>query len=208
MNYGILSVIPSLLAIVLALLTKNVIIALMASLLIGNLILADYQPVNALVGLKDAMIDVFSDHSSTSIIFILLMLGGLFCLIEKSGGLSGFTMLMVEKGETDPLQEERRPLYLAGRRTYFYRRNAQRYAHRLCLPPIGETFRMSPEKNAWIVHSTATPMSILIPIAAYGPYIASFIEAQGLRTQPDKWFPIGFNFIAFWPLLGSLYSCC
>ncbi|MFR1481166.1 MAG: hypothetical protein ACLSB9_38510 [Hydrogeniiclostridium mannosilyticum] len=98
MNYGILSVIPSLLAIVLALLTKNVIIALLASLLAGNLILAGYQPMNALVGLKDAMINVFSDHSSTSIIFILLMLGGLFCLIEKSGGLSGFTTLMVEKG--------------------------------------------------------------------------------------------------------------
>ena len=30
---------------------------------------------------------------------ILLMLGGLFCLIEKSGGLSGFTTLMVEKGK-------------------------------------------------------------------------------------------------------------
>ncbi len=203
MNYGILSVIPSLLAIVLALLTKNVIIALLASLLAGNLILAGYQPMNALVGLKDAMINVFSDHSSTSIIFILLMLGGLFCLIEKSGGLSGFTTLMVEKGKLIHSKKGAALftwlvgvlIFIDGTLSVMLTGSVSR--------PLAKAFRMSPEKNAWIVHSTSTPMSILIPIAAYGPYIASFIEAQGIENPTGQMVSaIGFNFYCILAVAG------
>ena len=51
MNYGFLSILPSVLAIVLALTTKNVFLALLASLLLGNLFLADYSLIGMLVGL-------------------------------------------------------------------------------------------------------------------------------------------------------------
>ena len=96
MNYGIYSILPSLAAIILALVTKNVFIALFIALLLGNFIL-NPNVVGVLVSTKDMMVDVFSSHSSTSIIFILLMLGGLFYLIEKAGGLKGFTHFMIAK---------------------------------------------------------------------------------------------------------------
>ena len=83
MNYGIYSILPSLAAIILALVTKNVFIALFIALLLGNFIL-NPNVVGVLVSTKDMMVDVFSSHSSTSIIFILLMLGGLFYLKRRA----------------------------------------------------------------------------------------------------------------------------
>ena len=87
MEFGILSILPSILAIVLALATKNVFLALFASLLVGNFILSGYSLMGMLVGTKDMIVNVFSSSSSTSIIIILLTLGGMFYLIEKAGGL-------------------------------------------------------------------------------------------------------------------------
>lgn len=81
MNYGFLSVLPSLLAIVLALATKNVFLALLASLLFGNLLLADFRIIGMLVGTKEMVVNVFSSSSSAFIIIILTLLGGMFYLI-------------------------------------------------------------------------------------------------------------------------------
>ena len=47
------------------------------------------------------------------------------------------------------------------------------------------------------------PMSILIPIAAYGPYIASFIEAQGIADPTSVMVrSIGFNFYCIMAVVG------
>lgn len=81
MNYGFLSVLPSLLAIVLALATKNVFLALLASLLFGNLLLADFSIIGMLIGTKEMVVNVFSSSSSASIIIILTLLGGMFYMI-------------------------------------------------------------------------------------------------------------------------------
>ena len=54
MNYGIYSILPSLAAIVLALVTKNVFIALFIALILGNFIL-NPNLVGVLVGTKDMM---------------------------------------------------------------------------------------------------------------------------------------------------------
>ena len=97
MNYGFFSILPSLLAIVLALTTKNVFLALLASLLFGNFLLAGYSLMGMLVGTKEMIVNVFSSASSTSIIIILTLLGGMFYMIESAGGLKGFTALMIKQ---------------------------------------------------------------------------------------------------------------
>ena len=60
MNYGFLSILPSLFAIVLALTTKNVFLALLIALLLGNFFLADYQLMGMLIGTKEMIVNVFS----------------------------------------------------------------------------------------------------------------------------------------------------
>lgn len=203
MEYGFLSILPSVLAIVLALVTKNVFLALIASLLLGNLFLADYHVLNMLTGTKDMVVNVFASSSSTSIIIILTLLGGMFYMIEAAGGLRGFTALMVEKRS---LIKSRTGaciftwligvlVFIDGTLSVMITGSVSR--------PLAKAFGISPEKNAWIVHSTATPLSVLIPIAAYGPYIAGFIEAQGIGNPTQQMVKgIFFNFYCIFAVLG------
>lgn len=203
MNYGFLSILPSLLAIVLALTTKNVFLALLASLMVGNLIVMDYSLIGMLVGTKDMIVNVFSSGSSTSIIMILTLLGGMFYMIEEAGGLKGFTALMIEKRSVIKSRVGAELftwlvgilVFIDGTLSVMITGSISR--------PLTRAFNISPEKNAWIVHSTATPLSILIPIAAYGPYIASFIEAQGIENPTQQMVQgIFFNFYCIFAVLG------
>lgn len=203
MEYGFLSILPSVLAIVLALVTKNVFLALLASLLLGNLFLADYHILGMLTGTKDMVVDVFSSSSSTSIIIILTLLGGMFYMIEAAGGLKGFTALMIEKRSLIKSRVGAEIftwligvlIFIDGTLSVMVTGSVSR--------PLAKAFRISPEKNAWIVHSTATPLSVLIPIAAYGPYIASFIEAQGIGNPTQQMMKgILFNFYCIFAVLG------
>ena len=203
MEYGFLSILPSVLAIVLALVTKNVFLALLASLLLGNLFLADYHILGMLTGTKDMVVDVFSSSSSTSIIIILTLLGGMFYMIEAAGGLKGFTALMIEKRSLIKSRVGAEIftwligvlVFIDGTLSVMVTGSVSR--------PLAKAFRISPEKNAWIVHSTATPLSVLIPIAAYGPYIAGFIEAQGIGNPTQQMMKgIFFNFYCIFAVLG------
>lgn len=203
MEFGILSVIPSILAIVLALVTKNVFLALFASLLVGNFMLSGYSLIGMLEGTKNMIVGVFSSSSSTSIIIILLTLGGMFYLIEKADGLKGFTALMIKKRSVVKSRVGAELftwligvlVFIDGTLSVMITGSISR--------PLTKAFGISPEKTAWIVHSTATPMSILIPIAAYGPYIASFIEAQGIENPTAQMVQgIGFNFYCILAVIG------
>lgn len=203
MEYGFLSILPSVLAIVLALVTKNVFLALIASLLLGNLFLADYHVLTMLTGTKDMVVNVFASSSSTSIIIILTLLGGMFYMIEAAGGLRGFTALMVEKRSLIKSRTGAEIftwligvlVFIDGTLSVMITGSVSR--------PLAKAFGISPEKNAWIVHSTATPLSVLIPIAAYGPYIAGFIEAQGIGNPTQQMVKgIFFNFYCIFAVLG------
>lgn len=203
MNYGFLSVLPSLLAIVLALTTKNVFLAILISLLFGNLLLADFSPIGMLVGTKEMIVNVFSSASSTSIIIILTLLGGMFYMIEAAGGLKGFTALMIKKRSVIKSRVGAELFtWLIGILVFIDGTLSVMITGAISRP-LTRAFGISPEKTAWIVHSTATPLSILIPIAAYGPYIASFIEAQGIENPTQQMVKgIFFNYYCLLAVLG------
>ena len=203
MNYGFLSILPSLFAIVLALTTKNVFLALLIALLLGNFFLANFNLIGMLIGTKEMIVNVFSSASSTSIIIMLTLLGGMFYMIEAAGGLKGFTSLMIEKRSVIKSRVGAELftwlvgvlVFIDGTLSVMITGSISR--------PLTKAFHISPEKTAWIVHSTATPLSILIPIAAYGPYIAGFIEAQGIANPTQQMVQgIFFNFYCLLAVLG------
>ena len=203
MNYGFLSILPSLFAIVLALTTKNVFLALLIALLLGNFFLANFNLIGMLIGTKEMIVNVFSSASSTSIIIILTLLGGMFYMIEAAGGLKGFTSLMIEKRSVIKSRVGAELftwlvgilVFIDGTLSVMITGSISR--------PLTKAFHISPEKTAWIVHSNATPLSILIPIAAYGPYIAGFIEAQGIANPTQQMVQgIFFNFYCLLAVCG------
>ena len=85
-HYGLISIIPPILAILLALKTKNIIVSLFFALYLGAIALADWNPVKAFANLIPNFIyeQVASDSNMQSITN-LCIIGGFVALISASG---------------------------------------------------------------------------------------------------------------------------
>ena len=94
---NLLSLVPPLLAIMLAIATRQVIISLSIGIWVGYCIL---ESVNPVVGLSlgiDGIVNVFDDAGDTRVLIFTLIIGGLIATIEKVGGVRGFIYLLESK---------------------------------------------------------------------------------------------------------------
>ena len=93
---GILSLLPPLIAILLALIFRQVIISLMVGVYIGAVFIYDYNPFIGILRLIDTyIINALSDYSHIQIVVFTFLFGGLIGLISKSGGTRGIANLMI-----------------------------------------------------------------------------------------------------------------
>ena len=178
---GWFSLLPPLFAILLALLFKEVITALVAGVWLGALAVAGYNPVEATWRLVDqyvvgALADTSSGHAQ--IVIFSLMLGGMVGIIGRNGGTLGVVQAVA------PLARNRRrgkvATALAGLAIFF-----DDYANTLVvgntMRPITDKLKISREKLAYLVDSTAAPVAALVPVSTWVGYEISLIGG-GLET--------------------------
>jgi len=89
-TYGLLSLFPPIIAIGLALWTRQVFLSLLIGIWIGFVILAGGNPVSGSFATIDGLVAVFKDAGNTRIIIFTLVVGALISLIQRSGGVQGF----------------------------------------------------------------------------------------------------------------------
>ena len=169
------SILPPLIAIALALIFKEVITALLAGIWLGALAVAGYNPVQATWRLVDEYIVPAlgdTDGGHTQIVVFSLLLGGMVGMISKNGGTMGVVRAVA------PLARNRRrgkiATALAGLAIFF-----DDYANTLVvgntMRPITDRLKVSREKLAYLVDSTAAPVAALVPISTWVGYEVSLI---------------------------------
>ena len=192
------SILPPLIAIVLALIFKEVITALLAGIWLGALVVAGYNPVQATWRLVDqyvvpALGDTDAGH--TQIVIFSMLLGGMVGMISRNGGTMGVVRAVA------PLARNRRrgkiATALAGLAIFF-----DDYANTLVvgntMRPITDRLKVSREKLAYLVDSTAAPVAALVPVSTWVGYEVSLIggglsAAAGEATGADAAFLAGLS---------------
>jgi len=177
---GWFSLVPPLVAILLALAFKEVITALFAGIWLGALAVAGYNPLSALWRTIDtyavpALGDVDGGH--TQIVVFSLLLGGLVGIVARNGGTQGIVDAVSPFASTS--RRGKIATWLAGLAIFF-----DDYANTLIvgntMRPITDRLKISREKLAYIVDSTAAPVAALVPISTWVGYEISLI-ADGMR---------------------------
>ena len=89
-EYGFLSVIPPLIAIFLAIRTKQVFISLLTGIFIGWLIIGKWNILSGVLLTIDGIVNVFQDPGNSRVIIFTFLVGSLITFIQVSGGVAGF----------------------------------------------------------------------------------------------------------------------
>lgn len=176
-----LSLIPPLIAILLALLFKEVVSSLLIGIFIGAFILHFYSDglVQGLLFAFMATIDRFilsalNDEGHLSIIVFSLLIGGMVSIVSRNGGMQGIVN-RISKYATDARSGQLATWGL-GIAIFF-----DDYANTLIvgntMRPITDRLKISREKLAYIVDSTAAPMAAIALITTWIGAELGYIES-------------------------------
>src|SRR5699024_7504064 len=90
MEYGFLSVLPPLVAILLAIRTKQVYVSLLLGVFMGWLVIAGWNPVSGFMLTLEGFVGVFAGAGNTKTIMFSALMGALIYFMQASGGVKGF----------------------------------------------------------------------------------------------------------------------
>jgi Na+/H+ antiporter NhaC len=175
------SVLPPLLAIVLAIWSKQVIPSLFAGIWIGHTLLTQFNPLAGLVAGLDGMINVFTDPGDARVLVFTLLIGPLIATIERSGGVRGFVHYLearhwVHNGFRAQIMAWAIGLII------FVESSITLLVAGSVSRPLFDRYRVSREKLAYLIDSTSAPVCVMIPLNAWGAFIISLVASTGVEN--------------------------
>ncbi len=196
MDYGWLSIVPPLLAILLAIITRQVYVSLFLGILSGWVILSGWSLPGGLAASIQSMTDVFQDPGNTRVIMFCALIGALITLTQRSGGVNGFVDWLRRRNLA---QTPRSAAALAGITGFviFIESSICALIAGSVARPLFERLRISREKLAYILDSTSAPKCVLIPLNAWGAFVIGLLETEGLSDTVQVFIKsIPYNFYA------------
>ncbi|MDX1579336.1 MAG: Na+/H+ antiporter NhaC family protein, partial [Gemmatimonadota bacterium] len=195
-SYGFASLLPPLLAIGLAIYTRQVYLSLAAGIWLGFTIAAGWNPLTGLADAIEGAIAVLADAGSAKVIVFTFLIGALIAVVEANGGMRGFVRWVEERRWVTNGRRAQVLAWLVGL-VIFIESNLTILVAGSVARPLFDRFRVSREKLAYIIDSTSAPVCILIPFNAWGAYVLGILGGLGVAE------PLG-TFLAALPL--NLYA--
>ncbi|WP_373777338.1 Na+/H+ antiporter NhaC family protein [Glaesserella sp.] len=187
------SVVPALLALVLAIITRKVILSLSIGIIVGALMLTGGSPTDAFVHLKSSVTSlIYGDEglnkNNVNIILFLILLGVLTALLSISGSNQAFANWAQKriKGRRGAKLMAASLVFVTFIDDYFHSLAVGAIAR-----PVTDKFRISRAKLAYILDSTAAPMCVLMPISSWGAYIITLVAGLLATYKITEYSPLG-----------------
>ena len=177
MEYGVISLIPALAVLVLALLTKRTFEALVGGTLIGYMIV-DKQ--HFFSGFADSALAVMADPTIGWIILVCGLFGSLISLLIKSGGalaFGDFLMRYIKSKKGSLLASWALGLVI------FIDDYLNALTVSSAMQKLTDKYKVSREMLAYVVDSTAAPVCILVPFSTWAIFVAGLLEKSGAAAK-------------------------
>ncbi len=171
-HFGILSLIPVVGFLVIALITRKTITSIVISGLLGYLI---YYKEEFIWPTLDGLVMAFTDYDNAYIVIIVLLFGCLIRLLKESKGAEAFGELAGKYANTP--KKGLMATWLAGV-VLFVDDYLSILVSANALMPVNDKHKTPREMLAYVINTTSAPMCIIIPISAFAVYFAGIFEAQ------------------------------
>lgn len=176
-NFGWLSILPPVIAIVLALITKEVISSLLVGILAGALIYSQWNPLAMLTTTFEIMGD--SMGGNANILIFLGLLGALVVVVTMAGGSQAYGLWAARKIHS----RKTAALATAGLGVLIF---IDDYFNCLTvgtvMRPVTDKYSISRSKLAYLLDATAAPICIIAPISSWGASVASYMQDAGVEN--------------------------
>ena len=187
------ALLPPLVAIVLALITKEVYSSLFVGIVVGALLYSGFKFEGTVTQIfEGGIIKVLSDSYNVGILIFLVILGSVVCMMNKAGGSAAFGRWASKKIHTRVGAELAAIVLgiLIFIDDYF---NCLTVGS--VMRPVTDRHHVSRAKFAYLIDATAAPVCIIAPISSWAAAVSGFVEGQDglaifVRTIPYNFYAI------------------
>lgn len=187
------ALLPPLVAIILALITKEVYSSLFVGIVVGALLYSGFKFEGTVTQIfEGGIIKVLSDSYNVGILIFLVILGSVVCMMNKAGGSAAFGRWASKKIHTRVGAELAAIILgiLIFIDDYF---NCLTVGS--VMRPVTDRHHVSRAKFAYLIDATAAPICIIAPISSWAAAVSGFVEGQDglaifVRTIPYNFYAI------------------
>ena len=187
------ALLPPLVAIILALITKEVYSSLFVGIVVGALLYSGFKFEGTVTQIfEGGIIKVLSDSYNVGILIFLVILGSVVCMMNKAGGSAAFGRWASKKIHTRVGAELAAIILgiLIFIDDYF---NCLTVGS--VMRPVTDRHHVSRAKFAYLIDATAAPVCIIAPISSWAAAVSGFVEGQDglaifVRTIPYNFYAI------------------
>jgi Na+/H+ antiporter NhaC len=174
-SFGIWGLIPPVLTITLAFMTKDVMVSLFLGIFSGTLIVAGGNPLVAILNLTDLIAGSLNDGWNIRIFLFCALLGGLVGMLSKTGSARAFG-----RWAADKLHSPKTSLMMAWfcGLVIFIDDYFNSLAVGTVMRPITDKNNVPRAQLAYILDSTAAPVCILVPISSWVITVMSIVKGS------------------------------
>jgi len=171
------ALVPPIVAIALALITKEVYMSLFVGIVAGAFFYADFNPVKAVTSIFSVMTEKVGDSWNVGILIFLVVLGIMVSLMTKAGGSAAYG-----KWASQKIKSKRGALLSTfGLGVLIF---IDDYFNCLTVGsvmlPVTDKFKISRAKLAYLIDATAAPVCIIAPISSWAAAVTSSTEGTGI----------------------------
>ena len=181
---GWLSILPPVVAIALAIKTREVYISLAIFVWLGWTIMNSWNPVVGLVDGVNTFLAAITEPGNARTLVFSALIGGIITLTQASGGMEGFTD-WVERRRLGQNRRTVRLLAIGTSMSLFLESNFGLLVAGSVSRSLFDRAKISREKLSYILDATCAPKQLLIPINAWGAYIVTLLVAQNV-AEPNR----------------------
>ena len=192
-----LTITPPLLAIIVAVWTRNVFWALGIAILLSETIIAGFNPFMGVLGGIDRAVGVFDSPYNTRVLLFCLIIGALIVYMQRSGGISAMVQRLQASGFASTPRRASLVTAICGV-LIFVETNISLLTTGILGRPLFDKLNISRERLAYIIDSTCSPISVIILFNGWGAYLLGLLNENGVDGATGVLMStIGLNFYAW-----------
>lgn len=176
-TYGIISLIPIIVIVVMAVVTKNTFVSIFIGVASGFVILGGGSIVKSFNLFLDGLYEVLMDENTVWVLMLCGLFGSLIALMERSGGVLGFSNLAQKAIRS-------RKASIVGTWILGIIIFVDDYLNCLAVGAatrsITDKYRVSREMLAYIVNSTGVTVCAIVPFSTWGAFMSGQMEKAGM----------------------------
>ena len=187
------SLVPPVVAIVLALITKEVYSSLFVGILIGGAFWSGFKPEATILHVfQDGVVGVLTDAYNMGILVFLVILGVMVCMMNKAGGSAAFGRWAKEHIKT---RAGAQLATIALGVLIFIDDYFNCLTVGSVMRPVTDSHNVSRAKLAYLIDATAAPICIIAPISSWAAAVTGFVKGEDgfsifIRAIPYNYYAI------------------